>query len=167
MGDSIIYKDKLHHVKNFGLLSTQFIRNDGCKIWVRLPTPAPLPPWLLMRLAVYALSSIGGVFHAGRPVGSSQRRNGDVRGAACLDEWCGRGHPPGMSPRGCWLPPPVACAPTGTPMATLHSLLRTAPQLAHTVHEQQALAVQRCGSIALPVPWLPTAVLLTPAWQLL
>lgn len=40
VGDSIIYKGKLHHVKNFGLLSTQFIRNDGCKIWVRTSPPA-------------------------------------------------------------------------------------------------------------------------------
>ena len=34
VGDAIIYKDALHVVKNFGLLSTQFLRFDGCKIWV-------------------------------------------------------------------------------------------------------------------------------------
>lgn len=35
VGDAIIYKDMLHNVKNFGLLSTQFVRSDGCKLWVR------------------------------------------------------------------------------------------------------------------------------------
>lgn len=34
MGDAILYKQALHQVKNFGLLSTQFLRFDGCKIWV-------------------------------------------------------------------------------------------------------------------------------------
>lgn len=34
VGDAIIYKDALHVVKNFGLLNTQFLRFDGCKIWV-------------------------------------------------------------------------------------------------------------------------------------
>eukprot|EP00892_Ulva_mutabilis_P010917 jgi/Ulvmu1/8198/UM041_0007.1 len=34
VGDAIIYKGQLHTVKNFGLLSTQFMRCDGCKLWV-------------------------------------------------------------------------------------------------------------------------------------
>lgn len=41
VGDAIIYKDQLHLVKNFGLLSTQFARNDGCKVWVRTQPGGP------------------------------------------------------------------------------------------------------------------------------
>jgi small-conductance mechanosensitive channel len=34
VGDAIHYKGAHHHVLNFGLLSTQVMRFDGCKIWV-------------------------------------------------------------------------------------------------------------------------------------
>jgi small-conductance mechanosensitive channel len=34
VGDVIFYKGANHTVKNFGLLSTQVMRFDGCKIWV-------------------------------------------------------------------------------------------------------------------------------------
>lgn len=38
VGDCIRFKGELHWVRNFGLLTTQFTRFDGCRIWVR---PAP------------------------------------------------------------------------------------------------------------------------------
>jgi hypothetical protein len=34
VGDKIMYKDSKQVVKNFGLLSTEFIRYDGCRVWV-------------------------------------------------------------------------------------------------------------------------------------
>jgi hypothetical protein len=40
VGDNILYKDAKHSVKNFGLLSTEFIRYDGSRLWVRC--------WLLL-----------------------------------------------------------------------------------------------------------------------
>jgi small-conductance mechanosensitive channel len=36
VGDRINYDGRNHTVKNFGLMSTQFYRCDGTKVWVRL-----------------------------------------------------------------------------------------------------------------------------------
>lgn len=35
VGHFIVYKGDMHTVKNFGLLSTQLLRYDGRRIWVR------------------------------------------------------------------------------------------------------------------------------------
>lgn len=36
VGHMIVYKGDMHTVKNFGLLSTQLLRYDGRRVWVRL-----------------------------------------------------------------------------------------------------------------------------------
>ena len=55
----------MHVVKNFGLLSTQFVRYDGCRIWVRRPAAFSLLVFLDTAESLYT----GHLLHSrNRPV---------------------------------------------------------------------------------------------------
>jgi small-conductance mechanosensitive channel len=91
VGDAIFYKGCLHTVKNFGLLSTQFSRYDGCRIWVRPPSVSScgsvavsmlrihlLPVWLALRWDTVLMWTLDALSTSKRER-RHDRVNGDVQ----------------------------------------------------------------------------------------